>query len=79
MSEFLSPESILEAAKAEWAALEARTAPLTPRDRMAIPSQPMPSQEPLARAKNMNEVALGFYAEQARVEASRGLQCKNAP
>jgi glutamate synthase (NADPH/NADH) small chain len=79
MSEFLSPESILESARAEWAALESRTAPLTPRDRMAIPAQPMPSQEPLARAKNMNEVALGFYAEQARVEASRCLQCKNAP
>ena len=79
MSDFATPESLLEAAKAEWAALEAREAPLTPRDRMAIPAQPMPSQEPLARAKNMNEVALGFYAEQARVEANRCLQCKNAP
>jgi len=77
MSEWKEPESLLEAARKEWAALEGRA--LGPRDRMGIPAQEMPSQEPLARAKNMKEVALGYFAEQARVEASRCLQCKNAP
>jgi len=39
----------------------------------------MPAQDPLVRAKNMQEVALGYTADQARVEASRCLQCKTAP
>lgn len=52
---------------------------LKPRDRMAIPPQPMPAQDPVERRANMSEVALGYTAEQARVEAMRCLQCKNAP
>ncbi|MEW5895367.1 MAG: NADPH-dependent glutamate synthase [Candidatus Omnitrophota bacterium] len=52
---------------------------LTPKERMAIPPQAMPSQDPDARRKNMEEVALGYTAEQARLEAMRCLQCKNAP
>jgi len=39
---------------------------------------PMPKQEPKARARNFNEVALGYTAEQALQEASRCIQCKNA-
>ena len=31
------------------------------------------------RRNNMSEVALGYTAEQARLEAMRCLQCKNAP
>ncbi|HHX98630.1 MAG: NADPH-dependent glutamate synthase [Kiritimatiellia bacterium] len=73
------PESLLAAAEAEWARIQALPTPLRPRDRMGIAAQEMPSQEPLARARNMREVALGYYAEQARVEAARCLQCKNAP
>ena len=53
--------------------------PLTPKVRMAIPAQAMPSQDPAVRRGNMSEVALGYSAEQARVEAQRCLQCKNAP
>ena len=53
--------------------------PLTPKDRLAIPMQDMPSQDPEVRRHNMNEVALGYSAEQARLEAKRCLQCKNAP
>ncbi len=53
--------------------------PLTPKARMAIPAQAMPSQAPAVRRGNMSEVALGYSAEQARVEAQRCLQCKNAP
>ena len=35
----------------------------------------MPKQEPLVRARNFNEVALGYTAEQALAEASRCIQC----
>lgn len=52
---------------------------LKPRDRMAIPLQEMPAQEPAKRRYNMEEVALGYTPEQARLEAMRCLQCKNAP
>jgi len=52
---------------------------LTPKERMAIPSQEMPSQDPDVRRHNMEEVALGYTEEQARLEAMRCLQCKNAP
>ncbi|MBR4701876.1 MAG: NAD(P)-binding protein, partial [Oscillospiraceae bacterium] len=39
----------------------------------------MPSQEPLVRAHNFNEVALGYTAEIAVEEAQRCLNCKNRP
>ena len=35
----------------------------------------MPKQEPLVRAKNFNEVALGYTAEMAQAEANRCIQC----
>jgi len=35
----------------------------------------MPKQEPQVRAKNFNEVALGYSAEQAVYEANRCIQC----
>ncbi len=57
----------------------ARPSPLKPKDRMAIPAQVMPSQDPQVRRRNVTEVALGYTAEQARLEAMRCLQCKNAP
>jgi len=56
-----------------------RSAPLTPKARLAIPVQDMPSQDPAIRRANMGEVATGYTAEQAMVEAERCLQCKNAP
>jgi len=52
---------------------------LSPKERMAIPAQEMPSQDPAVRRSNMNEVALGYSPEQAKLEADRCLQCKNAP
>jgi glutamate synthase (NADPH/NADH) small chain len=52
---------------------------ITPRERMAIPPQEMPVQDPLARGKNMNEVAVGYGEDQARLEAERCLGCKNEP
>ncbi|GAI41510.1 unnamed protein product, partial [marine sediment metagenome] len=35
----------------------------------------MPRQDPKIRARNFNEVALGYSAEQAQAEASRCIQC----
>ncbi len=52
---------------------------LTIKDRKNIPQQEMPAQDPDLRSRNMNEVALGYYKEQAVLEAKRCLQCKNAP
>jgi glutamate synthase (NADPH/NADH) small chain len=46
---------------------------------MAIPAQAMPEQDPVVRRSNMKEVALGYTPEQAKLEAERCLQCKNAP
>jgi len=39
----------------------------------------MPRQEPEVRAKNYNEVALGYSAEQALAEAKRCIQCPKRP
>lgn len=52
---------------------------LKPRDRMQLPMQEMPSQEPKVRAKNIEEVAIGYSEAQVKIEAERCLQCKNAP
>jgi glutamate synthase (NADPH/NADH) small chain len=51
----------------------------SPRDRLAIPSQDMPCQDSSARAHTMTEVAEGYGEAQARAEAERCLDCKNAP
>lgn len=40
---------------------------------------PMPEQDAAARARNFDEVALGYTPEQARAEAGRCLQCKHRP
>lgn len=52
---------------------------LTPKDRLAIKQQLMPQQRPLVRITNMEEVDLGYSKAQLKVEASRCLQCANAP
>lgn len=52
---------------------------LKPRDRLALPVQDMPCQDPLERGRNMAEVAVGYTPEQAMLEANRCLQCKTAP
>jgi glutamate synthase (NADPH/NADH) small chain len=41
--------------------------------------QPMPRQDPRDRARNFEEVALGYAEEQALREAERCVQCKNSP
>jgi glutamate synthase (NADPH/NADH) small chain len=52
---------------------------LKPSDRFSIPPQSMPAQDSVERRNNVNEVALGYTQTQARLEAMRCLQCKNAP
>ena len=39
---------------------------MTPKEKMAIPPQAMPEQDARVRARNMNEVALGYTAEMAK-------------
>lgn len=53
----------------------AKAAKLKVKERQKIPAQEMPVQDPVLRAHNMEEVALGYSFEQARVEAMRCLQC----
>ncbi|MEN8163828.1 MAG: NADPH-dependent glutamate synthase [Acidobacteriota bacterium] len=49
---------------------------LTKKERMELPRQSMPTQDPLDRIKNFDEVALGLTAEMAITEADRCLECK---
>ena len=46
---------------------------------MSPKKNPMPSQEPAVRARNFDEVTLGYTREMAIDEATRCLHCKNAP
>lgn len=48
---------------------------LKPRERMRLPRQPMPEQEPARRRSNFEEVNLGFEPPTAVEEARRCLQC----
>ena len=73
-----TPEELYKDATATLAEITAEQ-PLKPKRRMSIPAQDMPSQDPNVRRSNMEEVAIGYSPEQARVEAERCLQCKNAP
>jgi glutamate synthase (NADPH/NADH) small chain len=49
---------------------------LPKHERMKLPRQPMPTQEPEVRAGNFDEVALGYPADIALREALRCLECK---
>ena len=44
---------------------------------MSPKKNPMPHQDPVVRAGNFQEVALGYTKEQAMDEATRCLNCKN--
>jgi len=78
----VTPDELKSQARATLSALEAAAQngdALKARDRIAIPQQDMPAQDPMVRSCNMFEVTYGYFEEQARVEADRCLQCKNAP
>ena len=53
----------------------ASVAETKPKPKIKKEAIEMPKQEPKARVKNFNEVALGYSEEQALEEASRCLQC----
>ena len=44
---------------------------------MSIERVAMPAQQPLVRAKNFDEVNMGYSESDAALEASRCLNCKN--
>ena len=82
MSEHKTTEMLQEEAAKFWQDLEAKRAGganLTPKDRTSVPPQEMPSRDPIQRAHEMGEVALGYTETQARVEAERCIQCGGAP
>jgi glutamate synthase (NADPH/NADH) small chain len=54
----------------------ARLLDLSPKERMALPRQPMPEQEPAVRATNFREVPAGYTPMMAVQEAARCLACK---
>lgn len=70
-------EELAREAEKIWNDIKGKT--LSPKDRMEIPVQEMPARDPVKRACEMGEVALGYTEEQARVEAARCLGCKNRP
>jgi glutamate synthase (NADPH/NADH) small chain len=74
-----TPEQLAAAAKEALAGIDAKQGKLSPKERLAVPLQEMPVQDPVARRRTTSEVALGYTEEQAVVEASRCLRCKNAP
>jgi glutamate synthase (NADPH/NADH) small chain len=74
-----NPEQLSAEAKQALHEILDRKEPLKPKDRLKIPQQEMPAQDARERRENMEEVALGYSAEQAKLEALRCLQCKNAP
>lgn len=76
---YINPDKLNNNAKIELAKVIDNHSTLTVKERLAIPSQAMPTQDPSVRRDNINEVALGYTVEEARLEAMRCLNCKNKP
>lgn len=72
-------QTLAAEAVALWNDYKDRQGELKVKDRIAIPQQDMPAQDPVERGGNQQEVALGYTDEQVRVESLRCLQCKTAP
>ncbi|MDF1612453.1 NADPH-dependent glutamate synthase [Stygiobacter electus] len=70
-----SPEELQEQARQLIAEYVTKVDDLKTKDRMKIPPQEMPAQNPEERIHNLDEVAIGYTFEQARIEALRCLQC----
>ena len=70
-----SPEQLTEEAKQLLAEYVTRYDSMKLKERLKIPAQEMPVQDPEVRTHNLDEVAIGFSSEQARVEAMRCLLC----
>jgi glutamate synthase (NADPH/NADH) small chain len=72
-----SAEELKRDAVKIWSEIKGKD--LKVKERLAIPVQDMPSQDPSERVGNMKEVAVGYSMEQVLIESSRCLQCKTAP
>jgi glutamate synthase (NADPH/NADH) small chain len=72
---YINPEELIESAKTLLEEYLPKASSLKVKERQKIPGQDMPTQHPEVRSQNMEEVALGYSMEQARVEAMRCLQC----
>ena len=72
---YVAPDQLAERAKCLLEEYIPKASALKVKERQKIPAQDMPTQDPILRAMNMEEVALGYSFEQARVEALRCLQC----
>ncbi len=72
-----SLKNLSEQAAAFWNELKDKE--IAMKDRAKIPLQEMPVLEPHERARLMDEVAIGYTDEQARIEAERCLNCKSRP
>ena len=70
-------DDLASEAKEVWAELKDKV--LTQKERTKISIQDMPTLDPKKRASIMDEVAMGYTDEQARVEAQRCINCKNQP
>jgi len=46
------------------------------KERLKIPRQPMPEQDPQVRKRNFDEVSLGYTPETAKIESLRCMQCE---
>ena len=79
MNNHTTQEELTALARSRLEEIAGMPQPLKAKDRLQIPSQEMPSQDPVERRGNVREVALGYSPEQARLEALRCFQCKNAP
>ncbi|MCX7875792.1 MAG: NADPH-dependent glutamate synthase [Melioribacteraceae bacterium] len=73
--QYHTPEELQEQARQLIAEYVTKIDDLKTKDRIKIPAQEMPSQNPLERINNLDEVALGYTLEQARIEALRCIQC----
>ena len=72
-----SPSELRDNAKKILKSIDGRE--LKVKDRLGIPPQEMPAQDPHTRIENVDEVAIGYFREQVITEAERCLQCKTAP
>lgn len=72
---FIAPEILSEKAHSLFEQYADKVSELKVKDRIRIPVQEMPSQDPHIRAHNLEEVAIGYTAEEAQIEAMRCIQC----
>lgn len=76
---YISPETLQKEAETLLQELIPKKDLMKAKERTRLPSQEMPTQDPNVRIKNLDEVALGYTPEQARIEAMRCTQCKKKP